>query len=171
MNMDPAPAERRAGILHHPGWRLLARKDVLAGLMFMGTALFGLVASRKYPVGDALRMGTGYVPRFLCWVLLGLGACVLLQGFRAGSAELAPSEGVTAWRPAVLVTSSLVVFGLTLERLGLVVSVLLLIGIGALAARSLRLVETLAAAIVLVALSWAIFIVGLGLTIPVWPEW
>jgi putative tricarboxylic transport membrane protein len=24
---------------------------------------------------------------------------------------------------------------------------------------------------VLIALSWAIFIVGLGLTIPVWPEW
>jgi hypothetical protein len=28
-----------------------------------------------------------------------------------------------------------------------------------------------AAAVVLIALSWSIFIVGLGLTIPVWPEW
>jgi hypothetical protein len=171
MNMEPAPAERRAGVFHRPGWRLLARKDVLAGLMFMATASFGLVASRKYPVGDALRMGTGYVPRFLCWVLLGLGACILLQGLRAGSAELDASEGVTVWRPVVFVTASLVVFGLTLERLGLVIAILLLIGIGALAARSLRPVETLVAAIVLVALSWAIFIVGLGLTIPVWPEW
>ena len=51
------------------------------------------------------------------------------------------------------------------------VSILLLIGIGALAARDLRPIETLVAALVLIVLSWAIFILGLGLTIPVWPEW
>ena len=27
-------------------------------------------------------MGTGYVPRLLCWILLGLGALVLMQGLR-----------------------------------------------------------------------------------------
>jgi hypothetical protein len=47
----------------------------------------------------------------------------------------------------------------------------LLIGVGSLASRSLRPWETLAAALVLIALSWAIFIAGLGLTIPVWPDW
>ena len=66
---------------------------------------------------------------------------------------------------------SLVAFALSLERLGLVIAILLLIGIGAMAARDLRPVETLVAALVLILLSWAIFIVGLGLTIPVWPEW
>jgi hypothetical protein len=35
----------------------------------------------------------------------------------------------------------------------------------------LRVLETLAAAAVLIVLSWAIFILGLGLTIPVWPDW
>jgi len=43
--------------------------------------------------------------------------------------------------------------------------------VGAVAARGLRLLETVAAALVLIALSWGIFILGLGLTIPVWPEW
>jgi hypothetical protein len=43
--------------------------------------------------------------------------------------------------------------------------------VGAVAARGLRPLETLAAALVLIALSWGIFILGLGLTIPVWPEW
>ena len=62
-------------------------------------------------------------------------------------------------------------FGLSIERLGLVVSILVLIGIGAVAARGLRLVETMAAALVLIVLSWGIFILGLGLAIPVWPEW
>src|SRR6476661_7747353 len=104
----------------HTYWHLLARRDVLAGLLFVGVALLGLWLSRDYPIGTALRMGTGYVPRLLC---------------------------------------------------GLVLSILLLIGVGSVAARELRPIETGMAALVLIALSWGIFILGLGLTIPVWPEW
>src|SRR5262245_18186590 len=185
--------------------RILARKDVLAGLMFIFVAVFGLWASRNYPIGTALRMGTGYVPRLLCWILLGLGVVVLVQGLRAAlaseasdqrghsivrahsasedareragdtrhepGARLTSSGQASGWRPVVFVTASLVIFGLSIERLGLVLSILLLVGVGAVAARGLRLLETKAAALVLIALSWSIFILGLGLTIPVWPEW
>jgi putative tricarboxylic transport membrane protein len=151
---------------------LLARRDVLAGLLFVGVALLGLWLSRDYPIGTALRMGTGYVPRLLCWLLLGLGAIVLVQGLReAQDARPLSSADVSASRPVIFVTASLVIFGLSIERLGLVVSILLLIGVGAVAARGLRPLETLAAALVLIILSWGIFILGLGLTIPVWPEW
>jgi putative tricarboxylic transport membrane protein len=157
--------------------RLLARRDVLAGLLFMAVALVGLWLSRDYQIGTALRMGTGYVPRLLCWTLLGLGALVLLQG--AWTKEIAPAASASnrsevnqsGWRPVVFVTASLVVFGLTIERLGLVIAILLLIAVGAIAARGLRPLETLSAAVVLTVLSWAIFILGLGLAIPVWPEW
>ena len=156
----------------HPFWRVLGRKDVLAGLLFIAVAALGLWLSRDYPIGTALRMGTGYVPRLLCWLLLGLGAIILVQGLReAQDARPLSSDDVSALRPVVFVTASLVIFGLSIERLGLVVSILLLIGMGAVAARGLRPLETLAAALVLIVLSWGIFILGLGLTIPVWPEW
>jgi len=152
--------------------RMVARKDVLAGLLFIGVAVFGLWLSRDYPIGTALRMGTGYVPRLLCWLLFGLGVVVLVQGLReAQDSRALSSADVSAWRPLVFVTASLVIFGLSIERLGLVISILLLIGVGAVAARGLRPLETLAAALVLILLSWGIFILGLGLTIPVWPEW
>jgi hypothetical protein len=156
----------------HPAWQALTHKNVLAGLMFMAIAMFGLWISRNYPVGTALRMGTGYVPRLLCWALLALGCIILFQGLRE-SKVMPPLEGDTgwAWRPVVFVTASLVVFGLAIETLGLVISIFLLTGVGAVAARSLRPLETLLAAIVLAALAWAIFIVGLGVTLPVWPEW
>jgi hypothetical protein len=151
---------------------LLDRKDVLSGLLFVGVALFGLWLSRDYPIGTALRMGTGYVPRLLCWVLLGLGTVILVMGLREGQDERRLDfRDPSGWRPVIFVTASLVIFGLTLERLGLVISILLLIAVGAVAARGLRPLETLAAAAVLIVLSWAIFILGLGLTIPVWPEW
>ncbi len=149
---------------------LLTHKHVQSGLMFVGIAIFGLVVSHDYPIGTALRMGTGYVPRLLCWILLALGALILFQGVR--SARVAPAEPAPwGWRALVFVTASLVVFGVAIERLGLVISILLIAGIGALATPALRPVETAIAALVLIALSWGIFIVGLGLTIPVWPEW
>jgi hypothetical protein len=154
------------------GWQVLTHKHVLSGLMFSALAIFGLWVSRDYPIGTALRMGTGYVPRLLCWALLALGVLILVQGARDVRvvAEY-ESQAPWGWRAAIFVTASLVVFGLTLEWLGLVISILLLIGVGAIATPILRPLETFIAALVLIALSWAIFILGLGLTIPVWPEW
>jgi len=168
MTTDP-PQTTPSQPQHHP-LHILARKNVLAGLMFIAIAALGLWVSRDYPIGTALRMGTGYVPRLLCWILMGLGAAILVQGLREKDA---PPER-TSWRqlmPIVVVTTSLVAFAFAIEQLGLVLSILLLVGIGAIAARDIRIWETLVAALVLVALSWVIFILGLGLTIPVWPVW
>jgi hypothetical protein len=151
---------------------VLTRKDVLSGLMFIGIALLGLWLSRNYPIGTSLRMGTGYVPRLLCWILLGLGVIVLVQGLRRKQTAPAADGGELArlW-PVLVVTTSLIAFALAIEQLGLVLSVLLLIGIGALVAPGIKIWEAVAAALGLIVLSWAIFILGLGLTIPVWPEW
>jgi hypothetical protein len=162
----------------HPALRVLRSKNVLAGLMFIAIAAFGLWASRNYPIGTALRMGTGYVPRLLCWVLMGLGTVVLLQGLKQ-IGPLEPTNGPAAdgsralaqLRPVVIVTLSLVAFALALETLGLVLSILLLVIIARFATRELGILETLAAAVGLSLLTWAIFVAGLGLPIPVWPDW
>ena len=75
-----------------------------------------------------------------------------------------------AWRAVLSVTVAIVAFALSLEQLGLVIAIVLLTGIGALATRALRPLETAIAALVLIVLSWGIFIAGLGLAIPIWPE-
>jgi putative tricarboxylic transport membrane protein len=150
----------------------LLRKDVLTGLLFLAVAAFGLWLSRNYPMGTTLRMGTGYMPRLLCWVLLGLGGLVILQSlFVAGDEEDARVSTAGAWRPVVFVTAALVLFALSLESLGLVVAIALLTGVGALAGGGLRVVETVIAGVALIVLAWAVFILGLGITVPVWPEW
>ncbi|HEX2725190.1 MAG TPA: tripartite tricarboxylate transporter TctB family protein [Beijerinckiaceae bacterium] len=149
---------------------LLARKDVLAGLMFMAIAILGLWISRNYPIGTALRMSTGYVPRLLCWVLLLLGGVITVSGIRSAEGEREPAQDLR-WRPLILIPAALVAFGLSIERLGIIAAGALLIGINSLASRDLRPVEIVPAAIVLIFATWAIFVWGLGLTIPVWPEW
>src|SRR5690349_10970017 len=110
---------------------VLLRKNVLAGLMFMAVALLGLWLSRHYPVGTALRMGTGYVPRLLCWVLLALGAAVAVQGVFGADDRV--SEEASPWRSLVFVSLSLIAFALTVERLGLVIGSAALVFVGALA--------------------------------------
>ncbi len=150
-------------------WHILARRDAIAGLMFIAVAVFGLWASRNYAVGTAFRMGTGYVPRLLCWLLLGLGALVMVQGLRSADAG-SPFAEARYWRAIVLVPVSLLAFALTMDRFGVVVAALLLIGIGSLAGRDVKLSETALTAAVLVVLVVTIFIWGLGLPIPVWPE-
>jgi hypothetical protein len=150
-------------------WDTLARADVLSGLLFIAVAALGLWISRDYAVGTALRMGTGYVPRLLCWMLMALGAIVLVQGLRAKAPPVRPTA--IGLRATLAVTLAIVAFALSIERLGLVLAIVLLTGIGALATKALRPLETAIAALVLIALSWGIFIAGLGLTIPVWPDW
>jgi hypothetical protein len=162
--------------------RLLQRKNVLAGLMFIAVAALGLWLSRSYPIGTALRMSTGYVPRLLCWILIGLGAVVLLQGLRERDAPT-PDQSPPAiaepsppglWahlRPIVMVSLSLVAFALTLEPLGLVLAIFILFAVASLATSDLKLWETLAAAAGMSVVTWVIFVFGLGLPIPVWPDW
>lgn len=152
--------------------RLLRRKNVLSGFLFIAIALIGLLVSRHYPVGTALRMGTGYVPRLLLWILLLLGGVIAMQGLRErDSGDHEDSDGFVVLRPIVFVTAALVAFGLSIERLGLIVAIVLLMGLGSLASRELRFGEVLLTTAALMALALGIFIFGLGLTIPVWPDW
>lgn len=151
------------------GWQVLLRKDVLSGLMFMGFALLGLFLSRDYPIGTTLRMGTGYVPRLLCWILFGLGAVIFFQGLRVID-RLREDDPVRLARVAVLIPGSLLAFALTINRFGVVVATCALVGIGSMAGRDMRVWEVAAVAVVLTALTIGIFVWGLGLTIPVWPE-
>lgn len=176
----PDGAGGKEPVVQHPLLVALTRKNVLAGLMFIAIAAFGLWLARDYPLGTLRRMDTGFMPRMLCWILMALGAFVLVQGLlERGEPADAPAEdadvvdepGViaTLW-PIAVVAASLVAFALSIERYGLVVAVVSLIMIAGLAYRGLKWWETLAVAVVMTALCWAVFILGLGMSMRVLPE-
>jgi len=147
------------------------RRNVLAGLMFIAVAALGLFLSRDYPVGTALRMGTGYVPRLLCWVLAGLGVLTIIQGLLVPGESVMSEESSSPWRPIAFVTLSILVFAFTIETLGVVIATALLVIVGALAGRNMRPLEVAFTGVLLIVLTVATFVWGLGLTIPIWPEW
>lgn len=160
----------------HPLLKTFSRKNVLAGLMFIAIAAFGLWLARDYPVGTLRRMGTGFMPLALSWLLLGLGAIVFVQGLLERPVAVDPADAeqqVGVWQslwPISVVAASLVAFALTIEWLGLVVAIALLVLISGLAYRGLKWWETLSAAAVLTALCWAVFVLGLGMSVKVLPE-
>jgi hypothetical protein len=146
--------------------RIRSPQDFGAGLLFLAIALFALWVARDYPVGTAVRMSSGYVPRLFCFVLLLLGSYVTLRSL----AVEGPPVTRVRLRPLVMITAAIVVFAVSIQTFGLVLATVFITLIGGYASPRVRLVEMLAAAAVLSLLAIAIFVWGIGLPIPVWPD-
>lgn len=56
-------------------------KDLWAGIMFTGTGIFFMVASRAFPMGTAVRMGPAYFPMVLGGIMVVLGLVILARAF------------------------------------------------------------------------------------------
>ena len=64
---------------------------------------------------------------------------------------------------------SIALFGLLLPRLGMVISLPILVVTSAMAGDEFHWGEALINAVILTVGSWAVFILGLNLVIPLWP--
>ena len=144
----------------------LRSKDFLSGLIFVVSGGLGLALGADLQVGTGARMGPGYFPMLLCWALIGIGSVLVARVFVIASETME----AWAWRPLTLVTISLVLFGLLVERAGLAVAMLLLVCVGAYAGSDSRWKEVATLAVGLVLFSIAAFIWGLGLSLKILPR-
>ena len=140
-------------------------QDFVSGLMFAGWGIAGLWIARDYPMGSALRMGPGYVPRMLCWGLIALGAIIAIKG------AMVAGEKITRWhwRPLVVVSIAVLAFAFLLEPGGIVAATFAIVVIGAFGGPEFKLVESLILATGLAIGATFIFIYGLKLPMPIWP--
>jgi putative tricarboxylic transport membrane protein len=139
--------------------------DVAAGLLLILCGLLGAWLGQDLKVGTAYRMGPGYAPMLLSWILAGFGLLLAVLGlFR-------PGASLEAWsvRRLVLVLGSMVVFGLTVERFGLLVAASLAVAIAAVAAPQPRWREIGLLAISLAAFACLLFAWALQLPLEVLP--
>jgi putative tricarboxylic transport membrane protein len=74
-------------------------------------------------------------------------------------------------RPLLVTLLAVVLFGLAIERLGLAAAIAVLVLVSAYADRDVRLVQSIALAVGLLAFSVASFVWLLGLPLSVWPQW
>ena len=132
-------------------------------LVALGALAFGLAGSLS--VGTAAAMGPGYVPR-------GLAILIMIYGLALGGRAM--FAGVVAfpsieWRPLFLILGSVAVFAVLLPIAGLAITSFALVICAGFAAYDVRVRENAIAAVTLAAFAVVLFVVALGLPIPVWP--
>lgn len=140
-------------------------KDFCAGLMFIAFGGAGMWIGKNYPFGSAARMGPGYFPILVSCLLFILGLVISLRGLTVEGRRL----GGFHLKPLLLVISSIVLFGSALEKLGLMVSIFILVVLASLGGRQFKAREVFLLAGILAAGSFLVFGYGLGLQIPIWP--
>lgn len=148
--------------------KIKSQKDFWSGLMFIVVGAAFAVGALNYNFGSSAKPGPAYFPFGLGLLLAILGAMILFEALTIETDD-GDRIGPFAWKPLIVILASVVVFGLTLQKLGLVVSLPLLVLISSYASDEHTWLGSIVNAVVLTVMSWAIFVLGLKLIIPMWP--
>ena len=137
-------------------------RDFIAGLLFIVLGALAAFLARNYPFGSTMRMGPGYFPTVLGVILLLFGVYVLARGLRSGDKV----NGEWGWKPLALIAASIVLFGVLLDRAGMVPAIVATLFVAAAAGREFRFKEVLLLAVVMTTFSVVVFSYGLKLPYP-----
>src|SRR3954465_13241980 len=110
MSHSPAGPRRGGAML-----RLLMLQDVWAGLLLAAFGVAALVFGADLAMGTARRMGPGYMPYGLAWLLVLCGAAGALRRVIAAGAAVEPMR----LRPFLGVLGGGLAFALVIDRGGI----------------------------------------------------
>ena len=130
--------------------------------MFIGFGAAGMFIARDYRFGSAMRMGPGFFPNILGWILVVFGVCITAVGLFRGK----KIQERLSIRALVLLPLSLILFGLLVQRGGFIPAIVALMFIAALSGRQFRFLEVLVLTGILAVATVSLFIWGLGLPYP-----
>jgi putative tricarboxylic transport membrane protein len=147
--------------------KIKSPKNIWAGAMFIGFGLFFTVwAVANYQMGTAVRMGPAYFPAVLGGLLAVLGLIVLSEAFVVTGAKL-PSFNFKA---LAFVLAGCVAYGYLMKPAGLVVATVALVFVTAFGGHEFKWKEVAVLSVLLVIFSVLVFVKGLTLPFPLWPE-
>ena len=149
--------------------KIKSQKDFWSGVMFITVGIAFAWGSLSYSFGSSARPGPAYFPFGLGVLMALLGAFILFESLVVETDDGEPI-GKIAWKPLITISASVAVFGWALPLLGMAIALPLLIVISSLAGDEFHWKDVLLNCIVLTVGSWAIFIWGLKLVIPLWPK-
>ena len=138
--------------------RYMRHEDLIAGLLLIGIAVLALWSSRTYPVGSAANMGPGYFPRMMCWIIIVLGLLLIATNVRR-PLQVSDAPETLKFRPLIFIAASYVAFALTLQPLGLLPAILVLVVVAGFAVPKRSLLELGLIILSLEALTFALWYV------------
>ena len=149
--------------------KIKSEKDFWSGLMFMLVGAAFAWGATNYSFGSSARPGPAYFPFGLGVLMAFLGGAILFKGLTF-EVDGGDKIGPWAWKPLIMISGTVAIFGWTLPLLGMVIALPILVCVAALAGDEFHWKDALISAVLLTAGSWFIFIWGLKLTLPLWPS-
>ena len=147
--------------------RITSPRNFWAGLMFVAFGLFFAIwAVVNYQMGTAVRMGPAYFPAVLGGLLAFLGLVVLVMSITVSG----PRVDTFHFRPLLLILGANVAYGYAMKPLGLVLATAVLVFISALGGHEFKAKEVALLYVFLIVFSVLVFVKGLTLPFPLWPE-
>lgn len=143
-------------------------RDILAGSIFLFFGLGAMGLSLSYRIGTAAKMGPGYFPLVLGGLLAALGLFVLVRGLSTTEEEAVRLSFRV--RPALMVLCSVILFGLLIERLGLLPCTAFLVIMSSMGSDEFRMRQAVLSAGVLTIVVLVVFVYFLKFQIPLWPS-
>lgn len=140
-------------------------QDLAGGLLLSAVGIFVAIYARQYDMGTPARMGPGFFPQVLGWLLAVLGVLVALPAwFRRGS-----GKPEVQWLNFVLVLGAIVVFALTLKSFGLLLATFCSALLASIAERDFSWKGRVLTAAGVAVVTAGVFIGGLSMVLPLWP--
>ena len=148
--------------------KIKSQKDFVSGIALIAVGLAFAIGATNYSFGTSIRPGPGYFP-FGLGVILSILGLIVLYGAMTVERKNGDPIGSIPWRALICVVGAILFFGFFLPRLGFLISFPAMIIITSAGGKEFTWKDAILNAAILTVLSYAIFIYGLQLTIPVWP--
>lgn len=114
--------------------RITHPQDFWSGLLFMAVGGLGAYLSRDFAFGALTKMGPGFLPTVLSWLIIGVGLIVTARSLTLRG----PAIQRSAWRPQILIVCAIVLFALLIERVGLIPTVFAVIMVASFASTEFK---------------------------------
>lgn len=140
--------------------RFRGSKSLYSGAVFVAIGIFTVTQSARYELGTATHMGPGYFPTCLGILIFLLGAAAIVKAVATGE-----SDPVGRWdlAPLFLLLAGVIVFGLLVDRAGLVAATVGLVLLSCFARLRTRWLEVVVMCLFLSLLAVGIFVYALRL--------
>jgi len=145
--------------------RIKSASDFGAGVLLGGCSAFFLYLGKDLERGTAFQMGPGFFPSGIGVLALVVGAALIVKSLSSVGPAAEPFRLV----PVLLVISAIALFALLVGKLGLIVSGTMTMVLASLATAQQGWVRTVALSVAMSVFSGLLFVVALGLSIPLWP--
>ena len=141
-------------------------QDLGAGLLFIIIGVAGVYFGQDLTYGSALRMGPGYFPTWLSWIIIGIGVFLASRALVVEGEAIEPIQ----LRSLIGVIAAILVFGVMIGRFGTPLTIVALVFVAAFARPKPNLLETMVLAVGLAIFAVVAFIFALGQPLPLWWE-